>query len=163
MVRRQTLVWAALGVSVVAVWGWTAQPGWTPVQWVVVIFMAFDLVGGVHSSMLPASAKLLRSPQHPARPLVFVILHLHPFVVAAAFSGFGWAAAGALWAAAVVGTFVVTLVDRGHRQAFALCYCALMVMTILPLIADRMLGWIVPIYLMKLVAAHAGNEAPDGD
>lgn len=159
--HRRTLFWAIMGASVVGARGWAAATGWTALQWIVVIFMAFDLAGGVHSSTLPATAKLLHATFHPARALIFVMLHLHPFVVAATFSGFGWTAAAALWIAAVAGTVIVMRADRRHRQAFALCYCALMTMTILPLVSDRMLGWIAPLYLLKLVAAHAANEASD--
>ena len=124
-------------------------------QWLILVLLAFDLVGGVAANATVAATRQYHRPDAGYRPLLFAASHVQPFVVALVFPDYGWSLAAILYAAACVGVLGVLLMPAALKRAFALGYCAV-AMALLPIFAPpAAFAWLAPAYLIKLVAAHA--------
>lgn len=124
-------------------------------QWLILLAVAFDLVGGVAANATVAAARQYHRADAPYRPLLFAAGHVQPFAIALAFPAYGWAEAAALYGAACLGVLGVVLAPAAVKRAFALGYCAV-ALGLLAMPGNAAgLAWLAPAFLMKLVAAHA--------
>jgi hypothetical protein len=152
---RTALLFGAVGVAVAAVCLLLAEdkPAWW--QWLILVVLAFDLVGGVAANATVAATRQYHRPDARYRPLLFAAGHVQPFVVALVFPGFGWSLAAILYGAGCVGVLGVLLMPIAVKRAFALGYCA-GALALLPMLdPPAAFAWLAPAYLIKLVAAHA--------
>lgn len=94
-------------------------------QWLILLVVAFDLVGGVAANATQASTRQYHRENQPYRPLLFAAAHIQPFALALALPAYGWFEALALWLAAVAGVLGTILAPINIKRAFALGYCAL--------------------------------------
>jgi hypothetical protein len=142
---------AVIAVACLAIYGEDAA--WW--QWLILLVVAFDLVGGVAANATVAAARQYHRRDAPYRPLLFAAGHIQPFVMALAFPTYGWSQAAALYATACLGVLGVLLVPVAIKRAFALGYCAV-ALGLLPMLGEPAgLVWLAPAFLIKLVAAHA--------
>lgn len=123
-------------------------------QWLVVGFLAFDIIGGIAANATDAATR-----QHhrkgPLQPLSFTFFHLHPFAVALLLPVSGLMDAMLLWGAALAGTALVVLTKPSLKQAVSLGFCGTAIAMFTMAFPAPGLEWFAPCYLIKLVAAHA--------
>lgn len=128
-------------------------PAWW--QWLILLIVAFDLAGGVAANATLASTRGYHREKEPYRPLLFAVAHIQPFALALVFPAYGMPEALALWLAGLAGVLGTILVPSSIKRAFALGYCALAISVFVALGQPDGLAWLAPVFLLKLVAAHA--------
>jgi hypothetical protein len=153
--RRLTLTMALIGMAVAMSLGGLSDQSWQWWQWAVVLFLAFDLIGGAAASALPAATRKNHPAGQPLRPLLVAALHVHPFLLALALPSSSWVGATALWIAAVVGVAMVHAVELSLKRGFALAYCSIALAALHGLASPPGVGWFAAAYLLKIVAALA--------
>ncbi|WP_425307659.1 hypothetical protein AADG42_02515 [Ammonicoccus fulvus] len=145
---------ASAGVSAAVVGVSTARRvGW--IRGLVMGVVAFDLCGGLVSFQL-GSTREEYAHHSDRRRLVFVLVHLQPFVLPLVGQG-TWGRAGVRYAAAVGGTLALERVGMRpeHRRPVANgSALALAVADLMAASPDQ--RWLGPVYLLKLVGGHGG-------
>ncbi|MFC0623613.1 hypothetical protein [Kribbella deserti] len=126
-------------------------PWWTVA---VVTVVAFDLFGGAVVNASSAAKRKYQAPGRTARNhLLFVALHVQPFVLALLVPEFAWTTALAIYAIALGGA---VLVLQGHRPtAFAITVLGL---TVAP--APEAVFWFTPVLLIKLLLSYLDPIRP---
>ncbi|HEX2131974.1 MAG TPA: hypothetical protein VHH15_10450, partial [Actinophytocola sp.] len=89
----------------------------------------------------------------------FVVGHVHPFVLAAVFPGFGWGAAGVVYGYLVVAALVVLVLPEYLRRPAALTLAGVGVVVGAALQVPAGLAWFVPLFYLKLLVAHLVPES----
>ncbi|WP_306355838.1 MULTISPECIES: hypothetical protein [unclassified Nocardia] len=89
--------------------------------WALIVlgFVVFDLFGGVTVNAMDAAKRWWHRPgQTTGDHLVFVAVHVHPFLMAWAVTGFGWWIALARHAAALVIAVIILMTSprAAHRS-----------------------------------------------
>lgn len=160
---RLTLAIAFIGTSVAASLARIAEVNWAWWQWALVLVLAFDLFGGAAACALPASARKLHRDGGLLRPVGFAALHVQPMLLALANTSVKWEAATALWFVALLGVALTLQFRSPLRRGFATGYCGLSIALVHPLISAPELAWLAPVFIIKLVGAHAaaGDLADD--
>lgn len=153
--RRVTLYAAIVGVVLASICAGVAGVTWVGWQWAIILFIAFDLVGGVVAMCLPPAIRKIRPPEEPLRPLAFTAFHLHPFVIGFVLPEADQSAMLVLYAAAVLGVAALMLPVPQYQGAVALIWCAA-ALCVVWLVGDfEGLEWFAPAYLLKLVGSHS--------
>ena len=152
-----TACWAMLCASAVVGYALLADLGWSPLQLAVAALIALDVGGGVSDNASNSAKRWFHRPgQGPKQHLLFVLAHVHPFVLALLFSGFGWGAAAALYtyllAASVVVSVLVPLYLK--RPVAFVFYCVAVLIGLYVLSLPPGLEWFVPLFFLKLLLAH---------
>lgn len=132
-----------------------ADVHWAAWQWAVVLFVAFDLGGGIVSTCLPATLRAVRPQGDPLRPLYNAALHIHPLLLALVIPGQDWAAMFLLHGAGAAGVAAAGLMSIRHRAGLALAWCAGAIALINSAGIAPGLAWLAPTYLLKLVGSFA--------
>ncbi len=148
----------ALALAAVLVEG-RALAAW---QIIVLMVLAVDLGGGVFVNATAAAKRWYhRAGARDWHHLVFVVLHIHPLLIAWAFPESGWMWAAFLYAATVGSTIMALACPLYLRRPVALTAAAF-VLAIAPLVASTplLLAWIAPFYVVKLLVAHIVHEEP---
>ena len=170
---ERALVWASSLLGVVyIVWMWVReQPGdWAVWQYALAALLAADLVGGAVSNATSstkrqyfgrAAAPVTGASRVLRQPVLFSLLHVHPFLVTALYPGGSWT-----WASVVYGGVVgsVLVVDRLvphylQRPIAMVAFCAVFLAS-LQLPAPGGYEWFTVVYAAKLVLAHSVREEP---
>ncbi len=151
----------AAGVSAAVVGVSTARRvGW--IRGLVMGVVAFDLCGGLVSFQL-GSTREEYAHHSDRRRLVFVLVHLQPFVLPLTGQG-TWGQAVARYAAAVGGTLALERVGirsefrRPVANGLALALAGADLMVASP---DQ--RWLGPVYVLKLVGGHGGIPRASSD
>lgn len=143
----------AITAAVVAVAAVRA-PGWSVLQWAIAVAVAFDFGGGVAGNATAAAKRWYHRPGRVRGRLLFYALHLHPFLLAWAFA-FPWEQAAALYAGMLLAAALVELAPRAVAQPVALAAVAVGLVAAGAGTWPAGLEWFAPVYLLKLVGAHA--------
>ncbi len=166
------VVWAAavLGLGLIVWQGvFAPPPGWAWWHHWVSAVILLDVAGGAVANTLGTAKRLYFGPlRQPAsartrllhHPIGFTALHLHPVVIAVLYPG-GQLWWGMLW-------YLITLVGVGIVRASPLYLArpvAMLLFTGVVLLqsvisAPTGWGWFVPVFLAKLLLAHAVREEP---
>ena len=158
--RRVVLAVAVAGVVLASICAGVAGMEWSSWQRGVVLFIAFDLVGGVAAMCLQPAIRKFRPPGEPLRPILFAAFHIHPLLLAFSLPGADGVALSTVYLSGLIGTMLVTLMRVEFRASAALAWCAIT----LPIIAllDTLPGleWIAPAFTLKLVGSHAVRREP---
>lgn len=170
--REQLLVWAAgvLGLGLIA---WHAlvapPPGWTWWHHLLSAVILLDVAGGAVANTLGTAKRLYFSPlRQPAsartrllhNTVGFTALHLHPVVIAALYPG-GQLVWGVLWyAVAVVGVAAIRVSPLYLARPLAMLVFTGAMLLQSAIVAPAGWAWFVPVFLAKLVLAHAVREEP---
>ncbi|WP_242344582.1 hypothetical protein [Anaeromyxobacter terrae] len=153
----EATVWLAgtLGITAVAaVVAVSRSPGWSALQWVLAMGIAFDFSGGVVSNATSAAKRSVHRPGRTRSRALFYAAHVHPLVLPLAFS-VPWTAAAALYAGMLAAAALVELAPRAVAQPVA--FAAVAAGLFLACGAGWPIGleWFAPVYLLKLVGAYA--------
>lgn len=168
---EQGLVWAVvvLGLGLIGWQGVFTPPGWAWWHHLLSAVILLDVAGGAVANTLGTAKRLyfgpLRQPASTRTRLLhntvgFTALHLHPIVIAALYPGgqFWW---GVLWylvALGGVGAVGVSPLYLARPMAMLVFTGAMLLQSIIT--APAGWGWFVPVFLAKLVLAHAVREEP---
>jgi hypothetical protein len=144
-----------LGITAIAVAVAVARsPGWSALQWVLAMGVAFDFAGGVVANATSAAKRSLHRPGRTRSRMLFYAGHVHPLVLPLAFS-VSWTAAAALYAGMLAAATLVELAPRDVAQPVA--FAAVAAGLLMACGAGWPIGleWFAPVYLLKLVGAYA--------
>ncbi|MFI6871120.1 hypothetical protein [Nocardia sp. NPDC050406] len=120
---------------------------------VVIAVVAFDLCGGaVVNATASAKRHFHREGRTARHHLLFVAIHLQPFLLALVVSEFPWYSAGAVYALALAGAVVVVSSPRFLQRPIAFAWVTLALLV--PLDVPAALAWMPPILFIKLLLAH---------
>lgn len=154
------LVWTGAFTAFAGIYALTQPLGWSCLQWALVLAFAVDLAGGVTMNASPAARRWWHRPgQGAGAHLLFSVAHLHPFLVAFAFPGFGWRDAAELYAFTVIATgLTLATPDRLRRPAAHALFASALLLCMLrwPLLAG--LAWFGPLYTLKLLLARVLDD-----
>jgi hypothetical protein len=163
---------AELGLQLVGACGLTAAlllfsfdqqiTPFTPLQWGVLALLAFDLSGGVITNATAAAKRWYhRCGQGWAQHLAFIAPHgLHLAALAWVLPELGWSFALLSYAYLLAATLIVLAVPLYLQRPVALiAYVGALLLNgwLAPPVA---LGWVLPVFFLKLLVAHLLKEAP---
>lgn len=144
-----------LGITAVAAAVAAARsPGWSALQWALAMAIAFDFGGGVVTNATAAAKRSYHRPGRTRSRAIFYAGHLHPLLLPLVFSA-PWAAAAALYAGMLAAAALVELAPRAVAQPVALAAVAAGILLASGAAWPAGLEWFAPVYLLKLVGAHA--------
>lgn len=151
-----TALWALACTAAAVAYALSSDLGWSPLQVVVVALVSLDVGGGIADNASNSAKEWFhRSAQGPKQHLLFVLAHVHPFVLALAFPALGWGTAAALYAYLLVAALVVVLAPLYlKRPAAFVLYCGALLLSLYVLDAPRGLEWFAPFFFLKLLLAH---------
>jgi hypothetical protein len=130
------------------------SPGWSALQWVLATGIAFDFGGGVVTNATSAAKRSFHRPGRTRSRALFYAAHVHPLVFPLAFSG-SWTVAAALYAGMLAAAALVELAPRAVAQPVAFAAVAAGLFVACGAGWPIGLEWFAPVYLLKLVGAHA--------
>lgn len=157
--RRLTLLIAAFGVAGALACGTAARVDWATWQWGIVLFVAFDVVGGVAAMPLPPAIRKVRPADEPLRPIAFAAFHIHPLLLALVLPDQPWIAMFLVYGSALAGVALANLVPGQFRTSVALAWCTGAITLAFSTGPFNSLEWFPPAFLLKLVGSHS---APNG-
>jgi hypothetical protein len=138
---------------------------WPIWQTAVAVLIAFDLAGGVATNASNAAKRWYHRPGQGRRPLMlFTAAHgAHLLLVAAVFRAgdWGWAA---VWFAGLLGMAAsIVWAPRYLQRPLALLWVVAGLALNLYAFAPALgMEWFIPVFLLKLLAAHLVYEEPVG-
>jgi len=135
--------------------GRVANVHWVSLQWVLVLFVAFDLGGGIASACMASTLRSVRPQGDPLRPLHNAVLHIHPLLLALVVPDQDWTAMFLLHGAGAAGVAAAGLVPISYRAGLALAWSAGAIALITAIGIVPGLAWLAPTYLLKLVGSFA--------
>lgn len=168
-VPERRLVWAltALATAAFTAVAWSSDVAWAWWQWLVVLAIAIDVLGGatanalggakrLYHQPLPAGASVMQRAVH--HPVGFAAVHLQPFVLALVLPGGHWLWAAALYATTLGGTVAVYVVPLYLKRPLAFGLAAIGVVALTAVSAPVGMAWFAPVFVLKLVLAHCVPE-----
>jgi hypothetical protein len=166
------LVWVT-ALFTVLLYGYLYARGdlnWALWQYLVAGVIALDVGGGVVANSLNSCKRFYHSPvrmDEPGwvrwlkRPMTFVLLHVHPFVVARLYGDGSWGAGLFWYGLLVISGLIVVRVPLYLRRpvAMALTLGALVIHGyVVPLASG--FAWLIPALFLKIVYGHLVREEP---
>lgn len=149
---------AVVGCAVATAVAATSMPpsSMPPIAVAVVAVVAFDLFGGAAVNATSTAKRHFHRPGRTAlHHIGFVAFHVQPFVLALVVPGFGWAAAGTVYALALGGAVIVSATPAGTRRPVAFSVTALAITAAGGLVSvPSEVGWLAPVLFIKLLLAH---------
>ncbi|WP_280435876.1 hypothetical protein [Nocardia carnea] len=142
------------GAAAAGALAWQAGQMWLVV--VVTALVGFDMFGG---AVVNATASATRWYHRQGRPahghLLFVVVHIQPFVLALAVPGYGWTAAAVTYGLALVSAVAVIRSPWAIRTpvAFVAVVAGILVTTTLVTVPPFLM-WFAPVLLIKLLLGH---------
>lgn len=137
-------------------WALAAGVDWVFWQTIIASLVSFDLFGGIATNSTASAKRWFHRPSRTERHhLGFVLLHLHPFLIAGVFGVHDW-----LWAAWVYGFIaggasVILASPTPLREPIALSLVGFATVGIfVGPEAPPFFDWILPVLALKLLAAH---------
>ncbi|GAB3209460.1 hypothetical protein ACQEU5_21000 [Marinactinospora thermotolerans] len=122
----------------------------------VTALLAVDLYGGAVANATRAAKRHWHRPGRTARHhLAFVAAHLHPFVLAWAVPGVGWATATLVYGMIVAGALAVLIAPPALRRPVAFAAAVLVPVAVAALAPPPAeLAWFAPVLAVKLLPGH---------
>ncbi|WP_323173649.1 hypothetical protein [Natrialba sp. PRR66] len=156
-----TAAFAVLATGVVCGYAIASDIGWSWFQFAVVGVITLDVAGGIPANATSSGYRWWHRPEKSNWDhLLFVAVHVHPFVLAALFAGVTWGEAMVIYGYLLVAAATVLRVDVSVRRASSLALFALWLLVtssiqILPI----GLEWFTPLLYLKLLVSHlVGGE-----
>lgn len=154
------LGWTAVCAAAVVVYAAVAGLGWTPLQLAVAILFAADIGGGVPANTTDTAKRWYHRPGRGFRQhFAFALGHVHPFVLALVFPGFGWGAAVAVYGYLLAAAALLLMMPGYLRRPLALVLAGVGILGGLALDVPAGLEWFVPLFYLKLLAGHLVPES----
>ncbi|MET9689483.1 hypothetical protein ABZY81_13510 [Streptomyces sp. NPDC006514] len=146
------------------VWSSGIHRDWNGLQWVVVVLIGLDLLGGILTNATNSAKRWYHRQDPGARRarLLFVgahVLHLAAMGLLVLGGDRGWTLGNTalLLCAAVVVEFAPVHLKRPAAMA---CYSAAVVVNLFWLPVPVALAWFAPLFFLKLLVCHLVPEAP---
>lgn len=155
---------ALASAVLVPVYAYTLGVAWTPLQYAVAAFLAFDLVGGVLTNATNSAKRWYHRPGQTGRHhMTFVAVHLlHIVVFAWLFRNMDWSFVGIVSDTLLLSALLVLTVPRFLQRPVALlCMLAALALGLYGLSPTPGLEWFVPVLFLKLVVSHLVDERCD--
>ncbi len=136
--------------------------GWSPVQTIVALLLAFDLAGGVVTNATSSAKRWYhRAGQGFWQHLLFIAVHVHPFVVAWLFRDGDWVFAVVLYGYLLAAAVIVLRVPLYLQRPTALIlFCGALLLNSYVFPPTPGLEWFVPLFYLKLLVSHLLREEP---
>ena len=150
------LLWGSLCAGAVVTYALAANLGWSALQFAVVAFVALDIGGGVPANAANCAKRWYYRPgQGLQEHFGFVVVHVHPFVLALLFPDFGWVTATMVYVYLLVAAAVVLVVPLYLKRPVAfILYGVALLAGLYALNTPAGLEWFVPLFFLKLLVAH---------
>jgi hypothetical protein len=137
---------------------------WTPVQTLIVVLLAFDLVGGVITNATSTAKRWYhRAGQDGlAAHLPFIAVHgIHLLLIAVFFRQMDWMYIIVLYGYLLIATLLLTRFPLYlQRPAGMALFCGAVLLGWYVLTPTPGLEWFVPLFYLKLLVCHLLKEAP---
>ncbi len=153
--------WLILGFAFVFaggvfVYAQVAELGWSPLQIVLVLLISLDIAGGIIATSTVAGSRWWHRPSHSHRAqLQFVVLHIHPFILAAVFPALTWAKATVAYGFLLGSAVVVLGVSERLRRPVAMGLVTIgVVLALYVVIFPHGLEWFLPLLYLKVLLGH---------
>jgi hypothetical protein len=153
---------ALVGSAAVAIYALWQDLAWTPVQTAAAALLALDLVGGVVANTTTAAKRWYHRPGQGFRQhFAFVVLHVHPFLVAWLFWDGDWTFGLVVYGYLLLATLLILRTQLYLRRpvAMALTIAGLGIGLVTFPPAPGM-AWFVPVFYLKLLVSHLLREWP---
>jgi hypothetical protein len=155
--REEAVVWlvGTLAITAAAIAVAVARSqGWSVLQWVVAMGIAFDFAGGVVATASSAAKRAYHAPGRTLSRAKFYAVHLHPLVLPLVFP-VPWTVAVALYAGMLAAAALVERVPRAVAQPVAFAAVGAGLFLAGGAAWPAGLEWFAPVYLLKLIGAYA--------
>lgn len=153
--------WLILGFAFVfsgAVFLYTqmAELGWSPVQIAIVLLFSLDVAGGVIANSTVAGSRWWHRPSQSRRAhFWFIVLHIHPFILAAIFPVLTWTEAAVAYGFLLGSAGVVLSVSKRLRRPIAMgLFTTGLVLALYVVSLPHGLEWFLPLLYLKLLPGH---------
>lgn len=152
-------VLAGISIPIIAIY---SGLGWNNLQIVVAALFAFDLFGGVVTNATSAAKRWYhREGQGFKEHLIFNAVHIHPFIIALLFSGFGWESALLIYGYLIISAVILLKSPLYLERPLALTfYSGAIFMGVYLIQMPAGWEWFIPLYFLKLLVAHLLREEP---
>jgi hypothetical protein len=159
----------AAGAAVIIFAAWATRAEWHPLQWILAVIVAFDVLGGVVANGLNSAKRAHIAAPAPGmsvlervvrRPVLFTALHVHPIVIGLVYLPQLWWWGPVWYLVTLIGTAVVSTVPMYLARPAALAVVALAAMGAAFTPNPPLWGWLPVMLTLKLVLAHAVKEQP---
>lgn len=133
-----------------------AALGWSPLQIAIVVLFSLDISGGIiANTTIAGSLWFHRQSRSRQAHLLFIAIHVHPFILAAMFPGFAWNEAAIAYGFLLTSAGVVLSVSDRLRRPIAMGLFAIGVLLALYLVsAPHGLEWFLPLLYLKLIPGY---------
>lgn len=135
-----------------ATYGALALAWW---QWLLLLLVAFDIVGGIPANSTHAAVRQHHRPGKPFSPAIFAAAHVHPFLISFLMPGFELAGAAVLWMSAFAGVLLVVLSPPTLKRPAALLLVGLGILIQQLWFPAEGWEWFAVAFMLKLVGGHA--------
>ena len=150
------VLFAVLCAAAVVAYALLADLGWSALQIAVAALFALDIGGGVPANASNSGKRWFHRPGQGFREhLGFALVHVHPFVLALLFPGFGWGTAAVVYVYLLAATAVVLIVPLYLKRPVAfVLYGVALLGALYALGVPPGLEWFVPLFFLKLLMSH---------
>ncbi len=152
----------AAGAALLVYALWRAVP-WSPVQYVLAVLLAMDMMGGIVTNATSAAKRWYhREGQGAGRHFGFVAVHLvHVFLVAWLFRAMDWMFFGVVSVCLLGAAAIILRVPLYLQRPVAMGLFAFSLPLTLYVLAPIIgLEWFVPFLFLKLLVRHVLREEP---
>jgi len=170
---EKSLAWGGGIVLLVLIYllSWQHQQfRWTWWQWMLAAIVMIDIGGGVVANALNCQKRYAHAPIQPEEtgfyrvlkkyPIVFVALHIHSFIIAAAFEG-GIAFALTWYLGILAAHFIVNASPLYLRRPISFGSVAIaMLINLYAMTPPSGFEWFAPFLAIKLIYGHGVQEEP---
>ena len=151
-----TACWMTLCAAMIVAYALMAGLGWSPLQLAIAALLALDVGGGISDNASNSAKRWFHRPGQGWRQhLLFVLAHVHPFILALSFPSFGWGTAAVIYAYLIIAAIVVSFTPLYLKRPLAfVLYCVALLVGLYALAPPAGLAWFVPFFFLKLLLAH---------
>lgn len=154
------LLWGLFCAAAVVACALWIDLGWSALQLAIAALLALDVGGGVPANASSSAKRWYHRPgQGFGEHFGFPVVHVHPFVLALLFPGFGWGVAAAIYVYLLAAAAVVLVAPLYLKRPVAfVLYGVALLAGLYALGVPPGLEWFVPLFFLKLLVAHLPPE-----
>jgi hypothetical protein len=153
---------ALVGAAAVAAYALWKNLPWSPIQIAAAALLALDLVGGVVANATTAAKRWYHRPGRGFRQhLGFVVLHVHPFLVAWLFRDDNWTFGFLIYGYLLLATLLILAAPLYLQRPVAMALTLVgLVIGLVAFPPTPGMAWFVPVFYLKLLVSHLLKEWP---
>lgn len=161
--NAMSLVPATLAGIALLIYQANANLGWSPVQQIIAVFIAFDMFGGVTTNATSSAKRWYhRQGQTFFHHFNFVVIHiLQIALVGGLFADWDWSFIAMVYGYLLLATSIVLVTPRRIQRSVALLLtCSAVMLQLYVLEPIPGFEWFVPVLFIKLLISHLVYEEP---